>query len=478
MPEHAATLTFSRNNGSRPVELTPLESVIWRVGDDTTLRMTVGVLVMLDRAVDPSAVSDRLQAAMDRAARLRCRPTPGPGARGRTVWVEDDDASATEHLRCVSMAGSANQDQVLRLVALLEALPFDHQRSPWDVTLIDGIDEGRVALYARAHHVLTDGIGGVRMLGLLLDEPEGRAPEAPPVTASQPAGVSDGSEHPAGSITLTIDVPTAVRRLVGRLSAARNFDPVGSAMRGAQRALDVANSASRQLLVSGGALAAARPAHRSLLSHFEVFTVDGARPAAVALGGSRQDLLVAAVAAGLGAYHHGRGRPLSELRLMTPTTQRHGEAFGGNWFAPARLTVPAEVGRRGHHFGVVADRLAQARCEPALRMASRVATALGHLPSSVLLPALHSQIRSVDFAATALPGVRTERRLCGAKVEGAYPLGPRLGCPLNVTALGNADRLDVGVAIDTEAFPDVEELMVCLRAAFEGYCAAAMPTSV
>ncbi len=62
--------------------------------------------------------------------------------------------------------------QVLDLVGLLEVIPFDPERSPWDVTLIEGLENGRAALYIRAHHALTDGLGGIRLLGLLLDEPE------------------------------------------------------------------------------------------------------------------------------------------------------------------------------------------------------------------------------------------------------------------------------------------------------------------
>ena len=119
-------------------------------------------------------------------------------------------------------------------------------------------------------------------------------------------------------------------------------------------------------MVTGGPLSS-RPAPRSLLSRFEVLSVDGARPASLALGGSRNDLLVAAAAAGLGRYHEQLGQPSPELRLATPTSQRRDHEAGGNWFAPARLEVPTAVGRPGPQFGVVVERLAQARREPALR---------------------------------------------------------------------------------------------------------------
>ena len=80
--------------------------------------------------------------------------------------------------------------------------------------------------------------------------------------------------------------------------------------------------------------------------------------------------------------------------------------------------------------------------------------------------ALRAQVGTVDFAATALPGSRAPRHLCGAAVERAYALGPRLGCPLNLTALGNDDRLDIGIAIDPNAITEPALLLDCLEAAF------------
>ncbi len=301
-----------------------------------------------------------------------------------------------------------------------------------------------------------------------------RRPDGPaPRRAAPAASRSDThDDRPLGTFTITIDAPGAVRRLFRGAIAAREFDPVDTAVNGVQRVLGVANSVSRQLMVTGGPLAA-RPQGRSMLSHFELFSVDGARAAALGLGGSRNDLLVAAAAAGLGRYHEQVGTPAPELRLATPAAQGHGDELGGNWFAPARVEVPTAVGRPGPQFGIVVERLTQARREPALRVASAVAGTLVRLPPRVLLPALRAQAESVDFAATVLPGLRADRHICGSAIESIYPLGPRLGCPINITALGNADRLDIGLAIDPVAFADPQQLVACLTEAFAGYAAAA-----
>ena len=342
------------------------------------------------------------------------------------------------------------------------------------MTLIEGLENGRAALYLRAHHVLTDGVGGIRLLGLLLDEAEWprRRPPAHPRSRRRPSPRrSANGDRPLGTFTITIDVPKAVRRLLDGINAARDVDPVDSAVRSVQRALDVANSVSRQLMVTGGPLSS-RPAARSLLSRFEVISVDGARAASLALGGSRNDLLVAATAAGLGRYHEQLGQPTPELRLATPTSQRRDHEAGGNWFAPARLEVPTSIGRPGPQFGVVVERLAQARREPALHVASTLAATLGRLPTRLLAPALQAQADSVDFAATAVPGLRGVRHICGARIETSYPLGPRLGCPMNITAFGNDDRLDVGIALDPAALTQPDLLIECLTDAFDSFVTA------
>jgi WS/DGAT/MGAT family acyltransferase len=456
--------------------LSPMEAIMWRVGQDATLRMTVGALLVLDRPPDQDALSERLAAVAEQASRLRRRPDVGAGLRSRPFWVDDEDPAPDHHLRSLSVAEPGSMRQVLDLVGLLESIPFDPGWSPWDVTLIGGMADGKAVVYLRAHHVLTDGIGGIDMLELLLDESERLHGEAEP-QASVPSKASEIAErvepanngdHVPGRMTITLDVPKAVRRVIDGVNSARDVDPVESMARAVQGVLGLANSVSRQLMVTGGPLSTL-PEARSLLSRFELISVDGARSAALALGGSRNDLLVAAAAAGLGAYQAKLGQPVSQLRVATPTSQRRHREAGGNWFAPARLEVPTAAGQPVPQFGVVVERLAQARREPALRVASRVAQTVGRLPTRMLVPALHAQADSVDFAATALPGLRGDRHLCGSRIEGSYPLGPRLGCPMNISAFGNDGRLDVGVAIDPSAIPEPELLVECLTRSFDTY---------
>ena len=112
-----AVLTFEvgDSDGRRPVELTPLESVMWHVGQDATLRMTIGVLLLLDRPPD----ADALRAPSDGDGDRGSTAAPAGAAAGRTApsgLGGRRRCRAGRHIRFLSMAGAAPQHQLLDLV--------------------------------------------------------------------------------------------------------------------------------------------------------------------------------------------------------------------------------------------------------------------------------------------------------------------------------------------------------------------------
>jgi hypothetical protein len=275
-----------------------------------------------------------------------------------------------------------------------------------------------------------------------------------------------------GTLSFTIDFTRAAGQAreaagVAREAAAvvREVEPVDTIVRALQRGLDTANSVSQQAVVVGGPLSSLPPA-RSIVNTFAVISVPGAKADALALGGSRNDLLVAAAAAGLGAYHEKLGLPAPELRLAMPAARHRDGGPGGNWFAPTRVVVPTAGEPAAPFFGAVADRIDKARQEPSVPLTSPVAAAVSLLPTRALLPIMRAQARSVDFVATCFSGLRHARTLCGVAVHESYPFGPRLGCLMNLTAFGNGDRLDVGITLDSVAITEPDVLLECLEAAF------------
>ena len=77
---------------------------MWRAGQDSGLRMTIGNLMLLDRLPDRAAVEARLTAAAERVPRLKQRPDdPTLVVRSRPVWIEDADYDGRHHLRVAAV---------------------------------------------------------------------------------------------------------------------------------------------------------------------------------------------------------------------------------------------------------------------------------------------------------------------------------------------------------------------------------------
>jgi WS/DGAT/MGAT family acyltransferase len=472
-----------------PSRLSSIEAIMWRAGHDATFRMTVGDLLLLDHAPARDVLVKRLEEAADKVPRLRAMPDDPSHAQSRPGWTSAGAFNAADHVHSMTLAAPGDERQLLDMVALLEPRPFDPDRPPWDVTLIHGLEGGRAGLYVRAHHALTDGVGGVSLMGAVFDQEASEAPlpERPPPEPADDSSVIEAPDDSSplyerrrpGTFSVTIDLTRAAgsaRTAAGTARAAAStvlrVEPFDTLVRAVQRSLETASSVSRQVVVGGGSLSSL-PSTRSMHNRFEVVSVPNARHTAIALGGSRNDLLVAAAAAGLGAYQAQLGLSPTELRVAMPAGRHRDNGEAGNWFAPMRVSLPSVAGHPGPYFGVVTERLARARHEPALRLSSSIAATLARLPNRLLLPAVQNQARSVDFAATCFPGRRGAHAICGAKVEQSYPFGPRLGCLMNVTGFAIRDRLDVGITVDPAAIEQPELLVGCIVSAFEGFASAA-----
>jgi hypothetical protein len=166
------------------------------------------------------------------------------------------------------------------------------------------------------------------------------------------------------------------------------------------------------------------------------------------------------------------GLPCPVLRAALPTSRHSDVALGVNWFAPTLVEVPTDPEHPSPHFGVVTDRIAQARSEPAARVVTMLTSAMSRAPMPIVVPALRAHAASIDFTSTALQGLRGTRHICGSAIEASYPFGPRLGSLMNATAFGNDDRIDVGLAFDPVDIADPDLLVACMAEAFGGLVVA------
>jgi diacylglycerol O-acyltransferase len=95
------------------------------------------------------------------------------------VWIEDDDVDLDYHVRSSTLRRPGSMEQLDALVARLHSSLLDRSRPLWEVYIIDGLENGQIAYYTKAHHSGIDGKAGVELAKVLYDTtPEVR--EVPP----------------------------------------------------------------------------------------------------------------------------------------------------------------------------------------------------------------------------------------------------------------------------------------------------------
>jgi diacylglycerol O-acyltransferase / wax synthase len=495
---------------------------MWAVESDPFLRTDFTNVTVLSTAPDVEQLRAGLERAIELFPPLRQRVARPPFGLAPPHWADDPEFDLGYHVRRLSVSPPGTDRQVLDLAAQLAAMPLDRARPLWELTVVEGLSGGRAAVLQRLHHALTDGVAGMKLLRTLLGRdspigpPAGGAGEtgAEAARRSQPSPGPDPLVWRHPEILSPADVaprpldgwyagtdaradPGLVERVAGPLgevggSLAYRFGQGWTAARKglelaatlpvstgddlrllAERARRTARSVADQVVVAGGPLSPLMVG-RSLVRRFEMETFDLAavRRAARALGAGRNALFVAGVTGGLLDYHERLGAPCEALRMAIPVSLRGSArpdgaaAVGGNRFAPARVVVPLGPKDPAKRVAAVTRTLAEVTAEPGLTMADSLAGLISLLPASVLVPALRAQARTVDFAASIVPGLRSGRFMAGAPVEGSWPMGPRVGCAVNFTLLTCGERLHLGVNLDPAAVTEPAALMECLARSF------------
>jgi hypothetical protein len=193
---------------------------------------------------------------------------------------------------------------------------------------------------------------------------------------------------------------------------------------------------------------------------FDVMSLDldTAKQTASKLGGTLNDLYVAGILGGAGAYHRLLGAPVEALRVAIPINTRTDRSAGGNAFLPNRMLLPADIDDPVERFAAVHRRMTEAKGEHLAGLADILAAAAARLPPAVILGAARAQVESVDFVASNLRGAPFPLYIAGALIMANYPIGPTAGTAFNATLLSYQNSLDIGINIDAGAVSEPQLL--------------------
>lgn len=448
---------------------------MWAVEKDPALRSDFCNLTLLDRVPDETRLRAKIEAAFAEMPRLAQRVVSPPLRLAPPEWRPDPTLELDYHLRRVALPEPGTMRQLLDLAAGLSAPPFDRSRPLWEFTIIEGLFGERAALLQKVHHTITDGVGGLRLSLSLVDLE--REPEY-----GLHALLRDAvAEHPLTDDPVDRDSPVDIVRDALADAARSSLDTAWRAATGLAHAAThpgetarILGSIRRQVLVADQARSRLM-SHHSLARRFDVCSVSLERTHEVAraLGGTVNDAFVTGVTGGLGLYHERMGAPVDELRMAMPVSTRASGDPAANRFAPSRVLVPVGPKDPAERFAAVHERLLRVRDEPALAAADSLAGLTAGLPTSILVALMRTQTRTIDVAASNLRGSPVHLYMGGARIEATYPMGPRAGCPLNITVISYCGELCMGIHSDPASITDPYALVDCLQESFDALLAIA-----
>ena len=88
-------------------------------------------------------------------------------------WVQDSNFDIEYHVRHIALPKPGDWRQLCILAARVFARPLDMSRPPWEITVVEGLDnipgvpKGAYAMLTKVHHAAIDGVSGVDMMNAL-----------------------------------------------------------------------------------------------------------------------------------------------------------------------------------------------------------------------------------------------------------------------------------------------------------------------
>jgi diacylglycerol O-acyltransferase / wax synthase len=386
---------------------------------------------------------------------LRRLSSPRVGRFSLPSWEQDPDFDIATHMRRASLPAPGGEAELLEWLGDFYSHRLDRAHPLWETTLLDGLADGRWALATKVHHCLVDGISGASVTSALLDA----EPEPPPGSKGLAAALAprdEDGEAERGTVSKLLGV------VGGGLDAALHPRRLGSTL---SRSKALAEMVIRNELIGATHTSLNEPIGGTRrLAAIDV-PLDDLKQVKRELGGTVNDVVLAATAGGLRRFfeHRGEGSKVASVRAMVPVSLREAsEALAlGNRVSSLFVELPvAEPDPLLRYRKTVAAAKELKGGDQAVGTETLIEVA-GAAP-----PLIHSVVARLAFTPrlfnltiTNVPGPQTTLYSLGAPLRRIVPLVPIFsGHAVGVAAVSYDGKVTFGLNADRATVSDLDLL--------------------
>jgi diacylglycerol O-acyltransferase len=410
-------------------------------------------------------VRDLVLSRLPLLPRFRKRLMTVPYDMGRPIWIDDDRFDITYHVRHTALPKPGSWEQLIALTTRIQEGLLDRERPLWELWMVEGLENGHVALLQKTHHSLIDGVSGVDVATLLLDPTPDFVP--PALTAWTPEPAPSPSQLLLDSVRERATEPAEFVRSIRSLLRG----PRHAAERASELARSMGTMVSRESIAPRTSINARTGRHR-LLSVVRVPLAD-VKTIRRALGGTVNDVVLAGVGGGLHRLFVSRDEDTDDLRLrvLCPVSVRSDDQRGslGNKVSAIFVSLPVGAADPTDRLSEISAQTADLKdkrqalsADFLLNMSDYVAPTL----MSLAARAVHRQ-PFVNLIVTNVPGPQQPLYMMGARLIEAFPIVPLTqNLTMVVGILSYDGTLHFGLWADRDAAGDLEVLAGGIEDAF------------
>ncbi|MUL81007.1 MULTISPECIES: wax ester/triacylglycerol synthase family O-acyltransferase [unclassified Mycolicibacterium] len=453
--------------------------------EDTATPMYVGTLSILRKpraGLSYETLLETVEHRLPQIPRYRQKVREVRLGLARPVWVDDRDFDITYHIRRSALPSPGSDAQLHDLIARLGSRPLDGTRPLWEMYLVEGLTNNRIAIYTKTHQALVNGMTALEIGHVIVDRAQ-KPPEFGEdiwIPAREPSdrqlvlgAIGEWIARPTSQLAALRDTVTEVATSASELAAVgrRVADVARTVARGTAPSSPLNTTVSRNRRFSVG--------HHSL----EDYRLVRAR-----YNCDINDVVLAVVAGALRNWLLSRGEPVTPsttVRAMAPMSvypdaelDSSGPGQAISEVSPFLVDLPVGEANPVVRLSQIAHATESHSTAASLVDARTIVTLSGFAP-----PTLHAMgirvatgfsARLFNLLITNVPGAQKQMYVAGTKLLETYAVPPLLQNQVLAIGVTSYDgMLYFGINADRDAMSDVDVLPSLLRESLEELLEAA-----